>query len=153
MRICWKRTSCTVYFLWLLRFPIARAFCCKTTFTRVTQSRTCFHFFLVKLLMLKCVSFDLLFTWWTIFREKNLQSLTRVYFVLKTLFRPVYVIVLACWPHLTHKWDFNQFLGGNLVIISRSTTLNEKYSVLEHGIATGNLFLRVSPSYDEERSW
>ena len=87
------------------------------------------------------------------FSRKNLQSLTRVYFVLETLFRPVYVIVLACWPHLTHKWDFNQFLGGNLVIISRSTTLNEKYLVLEHGIATGNLFLRVSPSYDEERSW
>ena len=87
------------------------------------------------------------------FREKNLQSLTRVYFVLETLFRLVYVIVLACWPHLTHKWDFNQFLDNSLVIISRSTTLNVKYSVLEHGIATGNLFLRVSPSYDEERSW
>lgn len=73
--------------------------------------------------------------------------------MLETLFRPVYVTVLACWPHLTHKWDFNQFLDGNLVIISRSTTLNEKYSVLEHGIATGNLFLRVSPPYDEERFW
>lgn len=63
LRICWKRTSCTVDFLWLLRLPIARAFCGKTTFSRVAQSRTCFHFFLVKLLMLRCLSCDLLFTW------------------------------------------------------------------------------------------